>query len=71
MSENPVKHHPQLYIEDGSAIFQVDHTLYKLHASLLKSSSPILRDMFAMPTESKQVDQASLIEGASYEYLLE
>ncbi|KAF8516280.1 hypothetical protein JB92DRAFT_3142630 [Gautieria morchelliformis] len=68
MSENPVKHHPRFYIEDGSAISKVDRTLYKLHASLLKSSSPILRDMFAMPTESKPVDQASLIEGASDEY---
>ncbi|KAF8513792.1 hypothetical protein JB92DRAFT_3116098 [Gautieria morchelliformis] len=37
MSENPVKHHPRFYIEDGSAIFQVDRTLNQ--ASLIEGAS--------------------------------
>ncbi|KAF8590166.1 hypothetical protein K439DRAFT_1612166 [Ramaria rubella] len=42
-------HHKKLYFEDGSAIFQVENTLYKLHMSLLQPNSIVLNNMFTMP----------------------
>jgi hypothetical protein len=36
MSENPVQHHPQFYIEDGSAIFLVSNIYTALITNFLK-----------------------------------
>ncbi|KAF8573952.1 hypothetical protein K439DRAFT_891785 [Ramaria rubella] len=41
--------HERLYFQDGSAIFQVENVLYKLHMSLLQPNSIVLNNMFTMP----------------------
>ncbi|KAF8509630.1 hypothetical protein JB92DRAFT_2729663, partial [Gautieria morchelliformis] len=43
-------HHHKWYISDGSAIFQVENKLYKVHAALLANVSVMLQEMFAMPS---------------------
>ncbi|KAF8574271.1 hypothetical protein K439DRAFT_1550709 [Ramaria rubella] len=40
--------HKRLYFQDGSAIFQVENVLYKLHMSLLQPNSIVLNNMFTM-----------------------
>ncbi|TDL30239.1 hypothetical protein BD410DRAFT_710334 [Rickenella mellea] len=37
------------YYPDGTTVFQVENTLYRLHASLLQQRSPIFRHMFSVP----------------------
>ncbi|KAF8507914.1 hypothetical protein JB92DRAFT_3196120 [Gautieria morchelliformis] len=44
------QHHHKWYISDGSAIFQVENKLYKVHAALLANISVTLQEMFAMPS---------------------
>ncbi|KAF8523855.1 hypothetical protein JB92DRAFT_2883211, partial [Gautieria morchelliformis] len=49
-------HHERFYWHDGSTIFLVDNTLYKLHMSLLEPHSIVLRDMFTMPATASGSD---------------
>ncbi|KAF8531042.1 hypothetical protein JB92DRAFT_2854718, partial [Gautieria morchelliformis] len=57
-------HHERFYWRDGSTIFLVDNTLYKLHMSLLEPHSIVLRDMFTMPAAASGSDE-SVQEGDS------
>ncbi|KAF8599780.1 hypothetical protein BDV93DRAFT_546720 [Ceratobasidium sp. AG-I] len=45
---------PNYYFEDGSVIFLVEGILFKIHRSLITSKSEVFRDMFQLPTQSKQ-----------------
>ncbi|KAF8583515.1 hypothetical protein K439DRAFT_1617426 [Ramaria rubella] len=55
-------HHKQLYFQDGSAIFQVENVLYKLHMSLLQPNSIVLNTMFTMPEGEGQQSQKEWLD---------
>ncbi|KAF8580860.1 hypothetical protein K439DRAFT_1619441 [Ramaria rubella] len=54
LARAPILWHEKPYFEDGSAIFWVENTLYKLHMSLLQLNSIILNNMFTIPKGNGQ-----------------
>ncbi|KAG8715675.1 hypothetical protein FRC09_016419 [Ceratobasidium sp. 395] len=42
---------PEYYFEDGSTIFLVENTLFKIHRSLLTPRSEVFGSMFALPNQ--------------------
>ncbi|KAF8599777.1 hypothetical protein BDV93DRAFT_609072 [Ceratobasidium sp. AG-I] len=60
---------PKYYFDDGNVILLVGGTLFKIHRSLITSSSGVFKDMFKLPTqsESNRSDVSPNLEGSSDE----
>ena len=46
--------HTELWFEDGTIVIQAQHTLYKVHKSLLCRESLLFEDMLSLPQSSEQ-----------------
>jgi len=48
------KRHERFYFEDGSVIFLVENTLYRIHKSFLTRDSVVFSELFALPCPPDQ-----------------
>ena len=51
-----VKHHPELWFDDGSIILVAQKTMFKVYKGLLSTHSPVFADMFSSATHSDEID---------------
>ncbi|KIJ59589.1 hypothetical protein HYDPIDRAFT_33029 [Hydnomerulius pinastri MD-312] len=67
-SGTEVSHHPQYYFDDGSHVFRVENTLYKLSRTNLSRHSHVFADMFgAGKTQSGSEGTAAVVAGSNTE----
>ena len=66
-------HHPKYYLENGTYIFRVENTLYKLHHTLLTNESAVFASLFDIgslgpaKSEGKTDEDPIRLEGCTVE----
>ncbi|KAG8800492.1 hypothetical protein FRC17_006853 [Serendipita sp. 399] len=53
-TRDQLQRHPDLYLEDGTLVIQVESTIFKVHRSVLVRYSTVLRDMLDVPSGKAQ-----------------
>ena len=73
MMTSELVHHPKYYFENGTYIFRVENTLYKLHHALLVNESAVFAQLFDIgsvgppKTEGKTDEDPIRLEGSTVE----
>ena len=55
----PLTQHPEFWFHDGSIIFSVQHTLFRVHQTVLSNHSEVFAGLFTLPQPSGE----ALIDG--------
>ena len=73
MATSNIVRHPKYYMENGTYIFRVEHTLYKLQHTLLTNESAVFAALFDIGSvgpekiEGKTDENPIVLEGHSVE----